>query len=79
MHHRREWSAGFRRGLLDRWGYTGWRFDRDAIERKVGIEDAHQWCRFIDTDLGAGEWMRGRKAIVSIPVGRVPWGIVVDE
>jgi len=28
---------------------------------------------------GAGERMRGRKAIVSIPVGRVPWGIVVDE
>jgi len=24
-------------GLLDRWGYAGWRFDRDAIERKVGI------------------------------------------
>jgi len=68
--------------LLDRWGHVGWRFDRfdrDAIERKVGIEDAHQSCRFIDTDLGAGERTRGRKAIMSIPVGRVPWDIVVDE
>ena len=71
-HRRRKRAIGIRRRvdqeemragvrcLQDRGRHVRRRFDHDAIEREVRVQEPDERRRFIDADLGAGERMLGR-------------------